>query len=120
VIRHKSELFCIDSTCYHTGGPLGLGDIEQVQGEACITCPWHTYQITLKDGAKFYQALVMGPDKKLVPGGWKKKQNAQRVHQVEERADGIYVKLNEDGKYDSDLYGKSATCGEQCAKVSKL
>ena len=44
VVRHRGKLFCMDSTCYHTGGPLAMGDIEEVNGRTCIVCPWHTYQ----------------------------------------------------------------------------
>ena len=44
VIQHNGKLYCIDSTCYHNGGPLAMGDIEDVDGEACIICPWHKYQ----------------------------------------------------------------------------
>jgi len=112
VLRHNGKLYCLDSTCYHTGGPLGSGDIEEVQGESCIVCPWHTYQVTLEDGAKMYQALAMGPGNKLVPAGWKKKEKAQRVHHVERRDDGIYVQLNLEGSYDSDSYSHTQ-CGQQ-------
>lgn len=111
VLRHRGKLYCMDSTCYHAGGPLGNGDIEDVNGESCLVCPWHLYQVSLEDGSKFYQPLIMTADKKMVPGGWKKKENAQRVHKVEERADGIYVTLNLDGKWDSDSYGGMSTCG---------
>lgn len=104
-------LKCIDSTCYHAGGPLGLGDIEEVNGEACIKCPWHAYQVSLNDGGKFYEGLVLDQTtKKLVPSGWQKKQFAQRVHDIEERKDGsIWVKINSnEQKYDSDEYASSA------------
>lgn len=30
VVEHAAQLYCIDSTCYHAGGPLGVGDIEEV------------------------------------------------------------------------------------------
>ncbi|GBG29042.1 NADH-cytochrome b5 reductase-like protein [Hondaea fermentalgiana] len=107
---HDDDLFCFDSTCYHAGGPLGNGDIEDVNGEPCVVCPWHMYQVALADGAKYYQPLIM-KDGKMKPGGWKKKENAQRTHHVQERQDGVYVTLNLDGKYDSDEYGGMSTCG---------
>lgn len=32
----------MDSVCSHMGGPLGeQGDIEDIEGSACIRCPWH-------------------------------------------------------------------------------
>jgi len=36
VIRTGRGLFCVDSTCYHSGGPIALGDLEEVNGELCI------------------------------------------------------------------------------------
>jgi nitrite reductase/ring-hydroxylating ferredoxin subunit len=108
LLKHKGKLYCIDSTCYHTGGPLGVGEIEEVAGKTCIKCPWHSYQVTLDEGGKLYESLVMGPDKKLVSGGWKMKTQAQRVHAVERRADGVYIRLHTEGKWDSDLYCTTA------------
>ena len=29
VLRARDGLHCIDSVCYHTGGPLTIGDIEE-------------------------------------------------------------------------------------------
>jgi len=118
VIRYKGKVFCIDSTCYHAGGPLGLGDIEDLDGDPCIVCPWHHYKITLAEGAKLYQPLEMTANKRLVPSKkWKKKEKAQRTHQVEVRNDGIYVLLSSEqnqDKYDSDEYGENVLCGQQC------
>ncbi|CAD7928537.1 unnamed protein product [Amoebophrya sp. A25] len=31
VVAHKDRYHCIDSICYHMGGPLGVGDIEDVK-----------------------------------------------------------------------------------------
>lgn len=118
VIKTKSKLFCIDSTCFHTGGPLALGDIEEVQGEDCISCPWHSYKISLSNGAKFYQSMDMNHQNKLVPAGWKKKEKCQRVHKVEIKNQEIFVEINTDGVYDSDNYGKSSICGNKLSNVS--
>lgn len=91
-------------------GPLGLGDIEEVNNETCIKCPWHSYPVSLKDGSKLYESLVFDvATKKMNNAGWKRKERTQRVHFVEERSDGeIFVKLNLDGKYDSDDYSNSS------------
>ena len=32
LINHRGEVYCLDSLCYHAGGPLGIGDIEDVGG----------------------------------------------------------------------------------------
>lgn len=34
------------------GGPLGLGDIEDVNGHTCLVCPWHYYVVALENGEK--------------------------------------------------------------------
>ncbi|XP_067942082.1 uncharacterized protein HI_0077-like isoform X2 [Watersipora subatra] len=40
----------LDAMCSHEGGPLDLGDIEEVDGRRCIVCPWHHYEFRLADG----------------------------------------------------------------------
>ena len=45
------NIFAIDNTCPHSGGPLAEGDIE---GD-CITCPWHGSTFNIKTGE------VLGP-----------------------------------------------------------
>ncbi len=46
VIKLDSNvLHAMDSTCFHAGGPLGVGDIEEVNGRKCIICPWHYYKV---------------------------------------------------------------------------
>jgi nitrite reductase/ring-hydroxylating ferredoxin subunit len=69
VLRIKGRLTCIDSICFHAGGPLvstsaaadcqrpqhcgampiadllvppvqTLGDIEDIEGKSCLICPW--------------------------------------------------------------------------------
>ena len=122
VIRVGSnELYCVDSTCYHAGGPIGLGDLEEVNGEICIKCPWHSYCVSLKDGSKLYEALELDKTtKKLTPAGWRKKEHAQRVHEVREAADGaVAVRLSRAGAWDSDEYSASAICGERVAAGDK-
>lgn len=40
------ELFAVDSTCPHAGGPLGDGHLE-----GCVlTCPWHGWSYDLRTG----------------------------------------------------------------------
>ena len=48
LLRRGDEVFAMDATCYHMGAPLLHGDVEDVPGHgACITCPWHHYQISM-------------------------------------------------------------------------
>lgn len=34
-----------------TGGPMDLGDIEDIGGRISIVCPWHGYSFNLEDGS---------------------------------------------------------------------
>lgn len=111
VIQHDGELHCLDSVCFHAGGPLALGDIEELEGKPCLVCPWHFYHISLRDGEKWYQAAQPGEDGKLRAGQWKSVGQRQRVHKVEERSDGVYVQLNLEGALASDEYACKSECG---------
>ena len=42
--------------CGHQTGPLGAGEKVEVNGEACVVCPWHGSTFRLSDGA-----VVHGP-----------------------------------------------------------
>lgn len=109
-----SQLFAIDSTCYHSGGPLGLGDIEELEnGDICIVCPWHYYHCSLKSGDKLYRSTVEAPDGSLQPGTWKSVGKRQRKHQVEHRENGIYLKLNLEGTMESDQYCHNEVAGQR-------
>ena len=58
LLRRGDEVFAMDATCYHMGAPLLHGDVEDVPGHgACITCPWHHYQISLGTGERLYQDM---------------------------------------------------------------
>ncbi|XP_688339.3 uncharacterized protein [Danio rerio] len=57
VIYHQGHFYAIDARCYHSGGPLQEGDIEDFDGRTCIVCPWHKYKITLAEGEGLYQAV---------------------------------------------------------------
>ena len=50
VIKHLEKLYCIDSVCFHMGGPLTAGDIEEIKGNSCLICPWHKLKVCLEDG----------------------------------------------------------------------
>mmetsp|Transcript_20002 Transcript_20002/g.65166 ORF Transcript_20002/g.65166 Transcript_20002/m.65166 type:complete len:173 (+) Transcript_20002:36-554(+) len=119
LIRDRGELFCMDSICFHAGGPLTIGDIEDIEGQRCVKCPWHHYYLTLKEGEKLYRATEF-VDGKLVPAGWKSVGQRHRVHAVEERADGLYVTLDPrpEGDVESDRYAFNAHCGERVASTT--
>ncbi len=40
------QLYAIDNTCLHRGGPLGQGELE----DNVVTCPWHGWQYDVATG----------------------------------------------------------------------
>lgn len=40
------------------GGPLEQGDIEDIDGQEKIVCPWHSYDFDLKTGQSSYGLKV--------------------------------------------------------------
>eukprot|EP00486_Rosalina_sp_Unknown_P007373 CAMPEP_0201572042 /NCGR_PEP_ID=MMETSP0190_2-20130828/15099_1 /ASSEMBLY_ACC=CAM_ASM_000263 /TAXON_ID=37353 /ORGANISM="Rosalina sp." /LENGTH=154 /DNA_ID=CAMNT_0047997339 /DNA_START=18 /DNA_END=478 /DNA_ORIENTATION=- len=54
LIKKLNTFYALDLRCYHAGGPLSMGDIEDVEGNLCIKCPWHRYIIKLDTGEGFY------------------------------------------------------------------
>ena len=103
-----STVVAIDALCYHMGGPLTVGDIEEVDGEACLKCPWHFIPIRLSDGARMYQSVSFaGPMNKMVKDPeWKAQARLQKVFDVEIRAGDVYVNVegSEDEVWKSDNY----------------
>jgi cytochrome b involved in lipid metabolism/nitrite reductase/ring-hydroxylating ferredoxin subunit len=118
VIRTSpDEIFCIDAVCYHAGGPLTLGDIEDIDGDACVKCPWHHYAIRLEDGKKLIQGLdvVNGV---MVPTGWQAtSRSLQRTHQVKIEKGELFICLSNEGRKDracrSDSYAYNEAAGKQ-------
>jgi nitrite reductase/ring-hydroxylating ferredoxin subunit len=41
------NLYAIDNTCLHRGGPLGEGEVDGT----VVTCPWHGWQYDITTGA---------------------------------------------------------------------
>lgn len=103
----------MDSVCFHAGGPLTLGDIEEVDGKPCLSCPWHKYLITLSEGDKLYDSMVMTGGR-LVPGGWKAMLRLQRTHEVRRGADGqVWLRIDAHGaELRSDSYASDQRAAE--------
>ncbi|XP_004416986.1 PREDICTED: Rieske domain-containing protein [Odobenus rosmarus divergens] len=103
IFYHKGEYHAMDIRCYHSGGPLHLGDIEDFDGRPCIVCPWHKYKITLATGEGLYQSI--NPRDPSAKPKWCSKGVKQRIHTVTVDNGNIYVTLsNEPFKCDSDFY----------------
>ncbi|XP_059185845.1 Rieske domain-containing protein [Centropristis striata] len=103
VIHHQGNFYAIDSYCYHAGGMLQDGDIEELGGKLCIICPNHKYKISLANGEGIYKAS--DPRVKPPVPRWYSKGLKQRTHTVTETNGDVYVKLSEDKCWlESDFY----------------
>ncbi|KAM4616467.1 Rieske domain-containing protein-like isoform 2-T2 [Polymixia lowei] len=104
VLYHQGRLHAMDMRCYHAGGPLQEGDIEEFNGRTCIVCPWHKYKITLAEGEGLYQA-VDNPTIKPLRTCWRSKGVKQRIHKVTEVNGDVYLTLNDSSEvFESDTY----------------
>ncbi len=78
-------IYALDAACYHHGGPLVDGCIEELDiedlGEKApvVLCPWHKYRIGLLHGESFYASLVDVKQRTMVI---KSKGVKQRAHVV--------------------------------------
>ncbi|XP_004072396.2 Rieske domain-containing protein [Oryzias latipes] len=104
ILYHDRQLYAMDKRCYHSGGELQHGDIEEFNGRLCIVCPWHSYKITLAEGEGLYQA-VDDPTKKPPRTHWRSKGVKQRIHKVTEINGDVFVTLNKSCEaIESDFY----------------
>ncbi|XP_077991874.1 Rieske domain-containing protein-like [Glandiceps talaboti] len=103
IFYHNGDVFALDKYCYHAGGPLEVGDIEDIAGVSCIICPWHKYKISLATGEGYYQSI--DPKQLHKPAQWRSKGVKQRTHHVTIQDDQVYVKLSDLSQArDSDYY----------------
>ncbi|XP_053557476.1 Rieske domain-containing protein [Bombina bombina] len=103
IFYHNGQYHAMDLRCYHSGGPLHLGDIEEINGQSCIICPWHKYKITLTTGEGLYQGI--DPHAPNRTPKWFSKGVKQRIHNVTVRNGGVYVTLSDlSQSCDSDHY----------------
>ena len=47
VFHHGGQVFALNETCPHRGGPLHLGEVE----DGVVRCPWHDWRFDLATGA---------------------------------------------------------------------
>eukprot|EP01098_Paradermamoeba_levis_P009994 TRINITY_DN4187_c0_g1_i3.p1 TRINITY_DN4187_c0_g1~~TRINITY_DN4187_c0_g1_i3.p1 ORF type:complete len:239 (+),score=83.97 TRINITY_DN4187_c0_g1_i3:32-718(+) len=92
------KIFAIDAACYHAGGPLETGDIEDFHGRKCVFCPWHNYKIDIETGEGLY---LSAPD-----GCLKSKGKKQRTHQIKVGDEKYFISvlINPEEKMESDRF----------------
>ncbi|XP_029549133.1 Rieske domain-containing protein-like isoform X1 [Salmo trutta] len=82
VLCHQEIFYALDFHCYHAGGPLQNGDIEEFDGKLCIVCPKHKFKISLAKGESIYRAT--NPYDPVPTPRWYSKGIKQRIHTVTE------------------------------------
>ena len=83
--ERDGSVSAIDEFCYHHGGPLSDGDIEELPGGRCVVlCPWHHYKIDVHTGDCLYQGIDIATG----TTAWKSKGVKQRPHLVDLHSDG--------------------------------
>ncbi|CCI39676.1 unnamed protein product [Albugo candida] len=50
IIKYDGKVYCIRNACPHQKAPLHLGDIEEINGVLCISCPRHHWPFALETG----------------------------------------------------------------------
>jgi len=48
----KGEIYAINNTCIHAGGPLGEGRLSN----DVVMCPWHGWEYNVKDGTTVFNS----------------------------------------------------------------
>ncbi|XP_068598259.1 Rieske domain-containing protein [Brachionichthys hirsutus] len=103
IIHHQDVFYAIDCYCYHNGGLLQNGDIEEINGKLCIICPNHKYKITLAEGEGIYKAT--DPREAPPVARWLSKGQKQRIHAVTQINGDVYVELSDNRcTIESDYY----------------
>ena len=91
VVRLNSGgLACVDSICYHAGGNLGVGDLE----DDVLVCPQHRFRVCLRTGD-------------AVEGGDAHAPARQRLHIAYEHEGSLRVRLGTGGDVASDRFASA-------------
>ena len=84
-------LACVDSICYHAGGNLGVGDLE----DDVLVCPQHRFRVCLRTGD-------------ATEGGGAHARVRQRLHVAYEYDGSLRVRLGTNGDAASDRFASAA------------
>ncbi|KFP31565.1 Rieske domain-containing protein, partial [Colius striatus] len=86
VFYHKGKFHAMDSRCYRKIFVHMISMLQQlsisydIDGQACIVCPWHKYVITLETGEGLYEGI--NPLEPSPTPKWQSKGVKQRIHKV--------------------------------------
>ncbi|NXW75936.1 RFESD protein, partial [Hirundo rustica] len=104
VFYHKGKFHALDSRCYRKIFACVISDID---GQACIVCPWHKFKITLETGEGLYEGI--NPLEPSPTPKWQSKGVKQRIHKITTDNGNVYVSppdlsVNFDSDYFADKY----------------
>lgn len=51
LLRRGEEIHALADECAHLSGPLHEGSLLSIDGELCVSCPWHGSTFRISDGA---------------------------------------------------------------------
>lgn len=79
--------------------------LQDIDGQACIVCPWHKYRITLETGEGLYEGI--NPlDPSPMPK-WQSKGVKQRIHKITIDNGNVYVSPPDlSVRFDSDYFAE--------------
>ncbi|KFQ92453.1 Rieske domain-containing protein, partial [Nipponia nippon] len=110
VFYHEGKFHAMDSRCYrkifaHMSSMLQ--QLSDIDGQACIVCPWHKYKITLETGEGLYEGI--NPLEPSPTPQWQSKGVKQRIHKVTIDNGNVYVSppdlsVSFDSDYFADKY----------------
>ncbi|TDC44818.1 (2Fe-2S)-binding protein [Micromonospora sp. KC207] len=63
--RHGDEVTVMLERCPHQSGPLGEGEVTEIDGHACVVCPWHGSAFRLNGGEVMHGPS--GNDQQVLP-----------------------------------------------------
>jgi nitrite reductase/ring-hydroxylating ferredoxin subunit len=95
------EVIAMDRLCYHAGGDLAEGDIEDLASRAVLRCPVHGFAFDLESG----EQLLQERSGRVVGAGVECR---QRIHQTRVQEEHVWVCLNKSSEeYASDQWQTS-------------
>ncbi|KFU86743.1 Rieske domain-containing protein, partial [Chaetura pelagica] len=110
VFYHEGKFHALDSRCYRADDLQLFLLLQDINGQACVVCPWHNYVITLETGEGLYEGI--NPSEPSPTPKWQSKGVKQRTHKVTIDNGNVYVSppdlsVSFDSDYFADKYKNS-------------
>ncbi|KFQ54466.1 Rieske domain-containing protein, partial [Nestor notabilis] len=125
VFYHEGKFYAMDSRCYRKifTHMIKMKPVtcyfyflflQDINGQACIVCPWHKYKITLETGEGLYEGI--NPLEPSPTPQWQSKGVKQRIHKVTINKGKVYVSPPDFSvSFDSDYFAEKYKNGGELA-----